>query len=606
MKVVLLEIENFRGVSFGKVQFREHSVLIGPNNSGKTTVVEALALVLGRDRLVRNLTEHDFFGSTPEPVSRIRITATLTGFEPEDFTEHTDWFRDGRGVPFWFDPETGEVLPERTNDCQQLACQIEFAGRFDRDSLEVETARYFKDGGDDDVFAEENYVAVPARLIRDIGFFLVPANRSWDKMLSFNSELFRRVIQSTDGLPAEAILSERDRLRNPDPGLEKDDRLSPVIDEVNSEIKNLFGVSTPVSLRLTATDSAGVLESVIPHFQTEDRIPIPSKRQGSGLVSLQSLFLLLHFGQKRIEDGESFFMALEEPELHLPPAVQRRVLCRLQALSTQTIISTHSPLVAGYCEAASLLVVRNDNGVLGARPLLSRPLGQDAMNAIRKLYQINRVETAAAMMSEFVLVPEGRYDFDWLTLLLRVAELGAGSESEQPCVFGVRVGVVATDDAKVKETCEELSKAHPQIMALVDGDAAGMGYADALDKPDAVVKKVLIWPENWAIEDVIDWIIQADENAVIEQLDRDLATAPGNRATLLTRLKSHDRSHHGLKGDGVAYEIVANALSESQLCRTRARKLLHTIAEACAGTENEYFSAQVMDNGHIPRVLFTP
>ena len=65
MRVVLLEISNFRGIRIGKVQFREHTVLIGPNNSCKTTVVEALALVLGRDRLVRSLTEHDFFGSTP-------------------------------------------------------------------------------------------------------------------------------------------------------------------------------------------------------------------------------------------------------------------------------------------------------------------------------------------------------------------------------------------------------------------------------------------------------------------------------------------------------------------------------------------------------------
>lgn len=604
MKVVLLEIENFRGIRSGTIQFRDHSVLIGPNNSGKTTVVEALALVLGRDRLIRNLTEHDFFGSNPEPLSRIKITATLAGFEPEDFAEHTDWFRDGRGVPFWFDPETGDVLPEKTEDRQHLACQIVFAARFDRDSLEVETARYFNDGNDVDVFAEENYVGVPPKLIRDIGFFLVPANRTWDRMLSFSSELFRRVIRSTDGLPAETILDERDRLRDPARKLEDDARVSPVVNEVNDEINNLLGTSTPMRLRLTATDSAGVLESVMPHFQTGDRIPIPSKRQGSGLVSLQSLFLLLHFGQKRIEDGESFFMALEEPELHLPPAVQRRVLSRLQALSTQTIISTHSPLVAGYCDAESLLVLRNENGGLDARPMLPKPLGQDAINAVRRLYRINRVETAAAMMSEFLLVPEGRYDFDWLALLLRVAEMAP--EREQPCLFGVRIGVVPTDDAKVAETCETLAKAHPQVMALVDGDAAGIRYADALDAPGAGAKKVVRWPDGWTIEDVVDWILETDEAAVIARLDTDLAAAPGNRATLVTRLKSNDRNNNGLKGDGVAYEIVANALSESQACRGRTRALLHAIAETCAGTETRYFTAEQRQGGRIPRLVFTP
>jgi putative ATP-dependent endonuclease of OLD family len=67
MQVALLEIQNFRGIRTGKLQFRDHTVLIGTNNSSKTTIVEALALVFGRDRLVRNLTEHDFFGSNPQP-----------------------------------------------------------------------------------------------------------------------------------------------------------------------------------------------------------------------------------------------------------------------------------------------------------------------------------------------------------------------------------------------------------------------------------------------------------------------------------------------------------------------------------------------------------
>lgn len=604
MKVVLLEIENFRGVKSGTIQFHDHSVLIGPNNSGKTTIVEALALVLGRDRLVRNLTEHDFFGSDPDALTRITITATVAGFSSNDFTEHVDWFREGRGVPFWFDPDTGDVLPERQSGRQQLACQIVFSARFDRDTLEIETARYFKDDADVDVFADETFVNVPPALIREIGFFLVPANRSWERMLSFNSELFRRVIRASDGLPADTILEERDRLREPETKLEDDKRMSPVVDEVNKETQRLLGIDTTLQLRLTGTDSASVLESVVPHFDSGEKIPIPSKRQGSGLVSLQSLFLLLHFGQQRAEEDESFLMALEEPELHLPPAVQRRVLSRLQALSTQTVITTHSPLIAGFCDPASLLVMRNEEGSLTSKPMQPEPLGQDSINAVRRLFQINRVETAAAMMSEFVLVPEGRFDCDWLHLMLRVAELDA--ERETPCLFGVRIGVVPTDAAKIKETCEVLSKSHPRVIALVDGDAAGSGYADILDSGEAGARKILLWPEHWTIEDVVDWLVAADEESVMERLDSDLNAPPGDRATLLTRLKSSDRNQQGLKGDGVAYQVIANALSESPKCRTRARTLLHDISEACAGAPTPRFTEHIRDGATIARAVFTP
>jgi putative ATP-dependent endonuclease of the OLD family len=600
MKIGAVTIESFRGIKSGKVVFRDHTVLVGPNNSGKTSIIEALALVLGRDRLVRDLTEHDFYGSNPQAADRIKIITTITGFASEDFTALPDWFRDGRGVPVWFDPETGDVVPERTHDNQTLACQIAFSARFDRESLEVETARYFYDDDGPDIFAEERFVSVPVNLIREIGLFLIPASRSWDRMLSFNSELFRRVIRATSGLPAETIIAERDRLRAPADRLEHDARLKPVVDEVNAEIARLLGVQSPLRMRLTSTDSDSVLQAVVPHFVTASGGEVPSKRQGSGLISLQSLFLLLHFGQKRIEDGESFCMALEEPELHLPPYIQRRVLSRLQSLSTQTIVSTHSPLVAGFCDATSLLVVRNDGGTLTAKPLLARPLVQDAINAIRRLYQINRVETATAVMSEFVLVPEGKLDFDWLSLLTRTIELD--NETDEVCLFGVRVGLVPTSDARVTETCEALSKAHPHVCALVDGDADGDRYAGALRDPEVGTRIVLRWADGWTIEDAVCWILEADEAAVMQRINSDLIEAPGDRATLLARLKSEDRSQNGLKGDLVAYEIIANALAEHPQCLARARAILHAITQACAGVATPHF--EVVAAGQVPQLVF--
>ena len=476
------------------------------------------------------------------------------------------------------------------------------AARFDRESLEVETARYFHDDDGGDVFAEESFVPVPGKLIRELGFFLVPANRSWDLMLSFGSELFRRVIRSASGLPAEAILAERERLRNPEYRLEEDQHLAPVLREVNDEIVRVFGTRHPLRLRITATDSDGVLKAVVPHFASVAGHSVPSKRQGSGLKSLQSLFLLLHFAQNRIEAGESFCMALEEPELHLPPPVQRRLLARLQSLSTQTIITTHSPLMAANCDATNLLVVRNGAEELSARPMLPGPLGQDATNAVRKLFQINRVETAAAVMNEMVLVPEGKLDFDWLGILMRIVELD--QETDEPCLFGVRVGLIPTSDARIKETCETLIKAHPRVCALVDGDEDGQRYARELSDPSVPVSIVLRWPAGWEIEDVIAWVIAADEAAVIERLNRDLACGPGDLQTLLGWLKSKDRAHGGLKGDLIAYEIIANALLDHPSCIGRTRTVLDAIADACAGEETAHF--QVAAEKNIPGLEFRP
>jgi hypothetical protein len=298
VKIAKLEIENFRGIRQGEVRFSPHTVLVGPNNCGKSTVIEALALLFGRDRMIRRLAEHDFFGSNPQPADRIRLIATLIGFEGDDPTQHLDWFRDDRGIIKWWNPANGDVMPTRDDPEWNLACQIAFAARFDRPSLEVETLRYFHD--DDavgDVFAEENATMFSARLIRDIGFFLVPAARTWDKTVSFGSELFRRVVAAGEGQPSESLLSQRDRLRTPQETLEADERLASIVERLNQELDGFFRTAPTLHLRVTATDSDGLLESVVSHYAHQGAdLPLPARRHGSGLVSLQHLLLLLQFG----------------------------------------------------------------------------------------------------------------------------------------------------------------------------------------------------------------------------------------------------------------------------------------------------------------------
>ena len=75
---------NFRGINSATLDFDGHTLLLGMNNVGKSTVCEALDLVLGPDRLAKfpPVEEFDFYnarylaadGETPVP---IEIEATL-------------------------------------------------------------------------------------------------------------------------------------------------------------------------------------------------------------------------------------------------------------------------------------------------------------------------------------------------------------------------------------------------------------------------------------------------------------------------------------------------------------------------------------------------
>lgn len=593
MKIEKLEIFGFRGIKTGVVKFQDFTVLIGPNNSGKTTIVEALALLFGRDRLVRSLTEHDFYGSCPEAADRIKVVATISDFAHNDPSHHPDWFRAGRAVPKWLNPASNTLSPTQETDEDFLACQIAFCARFDHGSLEVESIRYFLDDDEqEDPFADDaNSTQIPLALIKELGFFLVPASRTWDRMISFGSELFRRAVTYVGGKPAEAVLEERDRLRNPGAPLEADEKLKPLIDEVNKDIVSLFGRPTELKLRLTSTDSDGVLEAVIPHFSEGEQTPLPSRRHGSGLISLQTLILLMRFGALRRANGENFLMCIEEPELHIPPPQQRRLLHLMQKHASQTIVTTHSPTVAAVPSPHQLVLLTNDAGSLTASPLLAAPLGTDATSPQRGLFLSDRDATITAIMNPAVIIPEGKTDAGWLRLLARVADITATEDC--PVSFTHEIGLIPTKDSRIADVFDDLRGVHPGLTCLVDGDVQGKTYAVGLAAKPEPPARIMIWPDGWAIEHVVGWVLAADDS-VLQDAELAPYALPANVDDFPAFL-----AQPAQKGDEVLHGLIADAISGKPRCCARVGHLLNVIASIAMRRDvpEEWATSMTNQNG---------
>lgn len=584
MQIATLKIKNFRGIRDGFIRFPRHSMLVGGNNSGKSTIIEALTLLFGRDRLVRELTEHDFYGSDPQPADRIELVATITGYPGDDPDQNADWFRDGRAVPKWFDERTGLVHPARTDPAWRLCCQIGCQAYFDRDSLSVDMARYFLDHEHPiDPFVDDAPVSVPNKLIQQLGLFVVRSNRAWDKTLSWGSELFRRAVDVAGAQPADAILAERDRLRAPGNPIESDPRIAPLLQRVNAEIARCISGAPAVQLRITGTDSRSVLDAVSAHFATAAGCAVPAGRHGSGLVSLQGILLLLELGHTRAEQGEGFAMALEHPELHLSPATQLQLVHRIQGLSTQTFITTHSPTVAALADPTELLVLQNQDGVLTASPFLAAPLAADSPNWKRKLYQQNRVEVLSAMMHPALLIPEGKADYHLLRTVLRPLLLTEGWVADMQRPFGLEVGMHPTEDAKVVETYQLLQPVHPRACCLVDGDHDGLRYVAGLRALPYPPPSVLRWNDGAMVEDAIGWVLAADPAGCVPLLAEIGGNIPVTVDDVVARLKFR-------KMDIVAYEMVADAIVNTPDCRHRAVELFNAIACACAGVDTDRFA----------------
>lgn len=576
MHIVRLKISGFRGVRSADISFGQHVTLIGPNNSGKTTIIEALALLFGRDRLVRRLTEHDFHGSAPDEAARILSIATVTGFTPNDPHHHSSWFSPERGVEKWFDPnaKTLNAIPDGQHT--ELAVQIGFAARFDLDELEAETIRFFVDDEATlgDPFAEDAHLrTIHSKVLQELGFFLVPASRTWDKWISFSSELFRRVVATRGDMPAQAVRAERARLWRPPDGTRLEDQqgLSEIVSAANDELRALMASAPRLQLRLTATDSDSVLEAVVPHFVHGTGPTLPSQRHGMGLVSLQSLLLLMQFGKARAETGQSFVLAVEEPELHIQPSQQKRLVNRLNALCNQTIVTTHSPIVAAMFPAPDTLFIETSEGILNAKPLMD-PVPAQPTNHQQHLLFAWRQKLVAALMHECVLIPEGVSDVAWLEALQTGLELHQGWQDtgDGAPLLSTFVGVVPTIDAKIADTFALVSAVHARPCILVDGDNDGRGYFDAVKVSNPPPRCVVFWPQGWAMEHVVSWIAGADEAAMLAALGTALGVPFADAQALTAHLLTQ-------KSFAPTHESAAVTLMGNPACRARTALLLNAL-----------------------------
>src|SRR3546814_16127612 len=115
---------------------------------------------------------------------------------------------------------------------------------------------------------------------------------------------------------------------------------------------------------------------------------------------MQTLILLMRFGRLRVARGDGFMMVIEEPELHIPPPLQRKLVRLMQSMATQTIITTHSSTVAEVPEPHQLSLVVNEGGEATGRHLCPTPLS-DASSTIRGLLLTDRPAKVTAIMHQY-------------------------------------------------------------------------------------------------------------------------------------------------------------------------------------------------------------
>lgn len=570
MRICQIEFRNFRGIRQGQIVLPQHTVLLGANNAGKTTIVEALTLLFGREKMVSPISDWDFFEGSPKPESRFYVIATITGFRSNEPTDVPDWFI-GQDVaqPVWWNEENGSLSMEADPPPDsELATQIAMAGRFDEDSCEFETLRYFY-YGESDPFTD-GCSLVPGRLLQQVGLFFLSGNRDWDKLLSFRSSSLLKVIREYGALPGKAIEELKKQLKSDVAKVEDSEPLSEILEAATKELQSflLIDYSSKMAYRPTSLDAYAVLQSLVAHVVRPNDVLIPVSRHGAGMISLQAFLLLLAFAEHRRTVGQNFILAAEEPELHLHPSLHQRLVHRIRSASVQSIVTTQSPNVAADYQPNEVVFVSNADGNLTAKRLRTMPLKEIPSNSVRNLYLGQRTAFYEALMGYVILVPEGQYDYEWLLLWQRLAQSYLGASER----FDLRpMTLLPTSDAAVAESYMEIAQFRPDAVPVIDGDAAGAKYLNELKNTLPPQARVIQYGDKAAVECLSAWILEPALSAplpIMRELLEDLAPNLQNLQKALIN-KKKDRELHE--------KLVWEAL-EVEGCCLRACEFLQDLA----------------------------
>ncbi len=430
MQIVRLRIERFRCIGEATLYPTRHNVFLGPNNIGKTALLEALNLLLNPEGSSRAdvIDENDFYrreyrslrttiqiepsgeGSVPpppadasinptsedtEPPRVIRIEAVLTGLEKGDLSEFSSVL-----VPW--DPERNEVV-EVTDEgvdpfaSAERAIRPCFEAWYDEEEDEFTSRSFFQTDPD---LARDDCPSFSKQQKRRIGFLIYRDFRALQRPVTLESaHLFSRLLASQEATPRhfEAVL---ERLEGGVLPLFSEPNFARAIQEYRSELSRYLPLAHDGDgeLSFEATDRTRDEVKAAAQLYVRDALPLPLQKMGAGTRSLAILAMLLLIARKR---GRGI-IALEEPETFLFPHAQRRVIDEVLGLASQTFTTTHSPYILERVPIEGFQrVQRCPAGILRADPVVTSPKdGRQVKDRLKRQLSEALLGRAAVIVEE--------------------------------------------------------------------------------------------------------------------------------------------------------------------------------------------------------------
>lgn len=444
-----LAITNFRGVKTGSVDFQGHALLVGGNNAGKSTICEALELVLGPERAYRRpiVNEHDFHAGCyldedGNPVY-IKIEVVLLHL-PEEmekklFSKTRPWSATKSG----FVDENGAAPEDADGEDVVRALPLTFIGHYDRKEDDFVGTTYFAHPVEQIDEDDENYGKpfaglsfFPREWKTQCGFIYLRTLRTGRRALSLErGSLLDTILRLGDTGKESMWESTVKQLRALDPPIGDIPQLEGIQTQIKDRMARFVGLSADKDATgFYASDlTRENLREVVQLFlkSQDSNHAVPFNRLGTGAVNALVFALLTHIADLR--GNRAIIFAMEEPEIALPPHAQRRIVKYLLKNMGQAIITSHSPYVIEEFDMANLRAISRTVGKLSSDSI---PKGVIKNSALRT----SRRQLAEAVLARGVIVAEGDTEAKMLAAASYMYEALDKSEAYTPLdLIGVSV-----------------------------------------------------------------------------------------------------------------------------------------------------------------------
>ncbi len=358
IRIVEVRARNFRSLRSVDLSLDRLTLLIGPNNSGKTSFLEALFAAMGAGRRV--LSSDDIYikpNESAPPYNRSILIDVLIrpinedGTFSDNFPEGSYWLNLWRnGIAQ--DDDDNDFMAFRTrltwkHESGEYSIERQFLMEWVSDSSKIEDAKINSKSG-----------TVSAKQLEPMALHFMDAKRDIDDDMRRQGSFWRRMTSDL-GLSDEDIKSFEKILTEVN---EEIVEKSGVLQHLKSALSDLYSVMSGeregVELSPVARRLRDLTKGIDISFATEGAQTFPLVRHGMGTRSMASILVFRAFMKWRSlmakEDAVHPMLALEEPEAHLHPQAQRALFGQIREIPGQIIISSHSPYVVFHADFSEL------------------------------------------------------------------------------------------------------------------------------------------------------------------------------------------------------------------------------------------------------------